>query len=378
VRTTPLRHALAGLQIVALAALAASGAAGAQAAGTLAAGDLAKIDSAITAVMTRSHIPALSIAIVLDDEVRWQRGYGTADLENGVAASESTVYRIASTSKALTAVAAMQLAERGALDLDAPIQRYAPGFPRKPFPITTRQLLAHMSGIRHYKPREPERTEHYEKLSDALAIFATDSLEHEPGARFTYTTFGYTLLGVVIEGASGMPYADYMRTHVFEPARMRHTQADDPAVLIPNRAAGYSPRVYGRFDGSFRNATLLDASYKLPGGGWLSTAEDLARFAIALERGVLLEPKTIQQMWAPQRARDGRETGYGYGWYLGKREGARPDRMVWHGGVQPGCTSELRLVPERHFAVAILTNLEGGGRLGLGALASQIANIVLE
>src|SRR5258706_11127742 len=187
----------------------------------LPAAKIARIEAAITAAMSQKGIPGLSIAVVTGDQLRWQQGYGTADLENLVPAKASTEYRIASVTKTLTAVAAMQLAEKGALDLDAPVQKYAPSFPAKPFPITTRQLLAHLSGIRNYRREEGERTVHYDSLSDALGIFKDDPLEHEPGTRYTYSVFGYTLLGAVIEGASGMTFPDYMRERVFKPAGMQ-------------------------------------------------------------------------------------------------------------------------------------------------------------
>jgi CubicO group peptidase (beta-lactamase class C family) len=350
----------------------------AQTPASLPADKLAKIEAAITAVMSRQSIPGLSIAIVTDNELRWQSGYGMADVENFVPAKASTVYRIASVSKTLTAVAAMQLAEQGKLDLDAPVQKYAPSFPTKNFPITTRQLLAHLSGIRHYKPGEVERTNRYESLTDALNIFKDDPLEHEPGTRFTYTTFGYTLLGAVIEGASGMTFIDYMRERVFKPAGMKQTQADDLYTIIRNRARGYSPRVYGRFDGNFRNAALMDSSYKIPGGGLVSTAEDLARFAIAVQNGALIKQEMFEQMTKSQKTRDGRETGYGYGWYIDRREGRQPDGSIWHGGVQAGFTADLWIMPKKRFALVILTNLEGGGRLGLGTVANQIADIALQ
>jgi len=269
----------------------------------------------------------------------------------------------------------MQLVEKGKLDLDTPVQKYVPSFPTKNFPITTRQLLAHLSGVRHYKRGETERTNHYESLTDALSIFKDDPLEHEPGTRFTYTTFGYTLLGAVIEGASGMTFTDYLREHVFKPAGMQHSYVDDPSVIIPNRCTGYSPKVYGIFDGNFRNAALMDSSYKIPGGGLLSTAEDLARFAIAAQNGVLIKQETLEQMSKSQKTRDGRETGYGYGWYVG---GSTGRQGFWHGGVQPGATSDLWILPKKRFALVILTNLEGGGRLGLETLANQIADIVLQ
>jgi len=340
---------------------------------------IAKIETAISSFMSRQSIPAVSVAVVQDNQIQFQRGYGMADLENFVPAKALTVYRIASVSKSLTAVAAMQLAEKGKLDLDAPVQKYVPSFPTKIFPVTTRQLLAHLSGIRNYKPGEGERTNRYNTLTEALSIFKDDPLDFEPGTRYGYTTFGYTLLGAVIEGASGMTFADYLRDNIFKPAGMQHTQVDDLYVIIPNRAHGYSPRVFGQFDGNYRNPVLMDSSYKIPGGGLVSTAEDLARFAIAAQNGVLIKPETFAEMSKSQKTRGGRETGYGYGWYVGELGGFSNDPdSVWHGGVQPGFTSNLWLLPKKRFALVILTNLEGGGRLGLGALANQIADIVLQ
>jgi CubicO group peptidase (beta-lactamase class C family) len=340
---------------------------------------ITKIEMAISSFMSQQHVPAVSVAIVEENQIRFQRGYGTADIENFVPAKASTVYRIASTTKPLTAVAAMQLAEKGKLDLDAPVQKYVPSFPIKKFPVTTRQLLAHLSGIRNYKRGEGERTNRYNTLTEALSIFEDDPLDFEPGTRFGYTTFGYTLLGAVIEGASGMTFVDYLRDNIFKPAGMQHTQVDDLFAIIPNRARGYSPRVFGQFDGNYRNPYLMDSSYKIPGGGLVSTAEDLARFAIAVQNGVLIKPETFAEMSKSQKTRDGRETGYGYGWYVGVSGGFsnNPD-SVGHGGVQPGFTSNLLILPKKRFAVVILTNLEGGGRLGLGTLAEQIAEIVLQ
>ena len=349
-----------------------------QTSSSLPADKITKMEAAISSFRSRQHIPGLSIAVVVDNKIQFQAAYGTADLENSVAATPATVYRIASISKSLTAVAAMQLVEKGKLDLDAPVQKYVSSFPAKPFPITTRELLTHLSGIRHYKQGEGEYTKHYESLTDALSIFKHDPLEHEPGTRYTYSTFAYTLLGAVIEGASGMRYTEYLREHVFKPAGMQHTQADDIYALIPNRARGYTPNVYAKFDGNVHNALLMDSSYKLPGGGWVSTAEDLARFAIACESDLLLKRMTFEQMTRSQKTRDGRETGYGYGWYIDRREGRQADDSVWHGGVQPGFTSDLWLLPKKRFALVLLANLEGGGRLGLATLGNEIAEIVLQ
>ena len=125
----------------------------AQTSAALPADKITKIETAVSSFMSRRSIPAVSIAIVQDNQVRFQRGYGMADMENFVPAKALTVYRIASVTKSLTAVAAMQLVEKGKLDLDAPVQKYAPSFPTKNFPVTTRQLLAHLGGIRNYRTR---------------------------------------------------------------------------------------------------------------------------------------------------------------------------------------------------------------------------------
>lgn len=351
---------------------------GAQAPSSLSADKASRVEAAIAEHKGRLGIPGASVAIVKDNQIVFQRAFGLADVENSVPAKATTIYRIASVSKAITAVAAMQLAEKGRIDLDAPIQKYVPAFPVKASPISTRQLLAHLSGVRHYKPGEGERTEHYETLTDALSIFKDDPLEHEPGARFTYSTYGYTLVGAIIEGASGMTFSDYLREHVFKPAGMQNTRPDNVNALIPNRARGYRPAVYARFDGNFRNGQLMDSSYKLPGGGLVSTAEDMARFAIAVESGVLLRQETLDQMSKSQKTRDGAETGYGYGWYIGNREGKWSEGSISHGGVQSGFTADLWILPRKRFAVVILTNLEGGGRLGLATLANKIADVVLE
>ncbi len=338
----------------------------------------ARVEAAIAATMSRRGIPGLSMAIAKDDAIIWQGGFGVADVENNVPARASTVFRIASVTKALTAVAAMQLVEKGALDLDAPVQKYAPSFPEKTSPITTRQVLAHLSGIRNYRRGEEERTHRYSSLTEALGIFKDDPLEHEPGTRYTYTTYGYTLLGVIIEGASGMAFPDYVRRRIFEPAGMQRSFVDDIHAIIPNRARGYTPRVYAVFDGAWRNASLMDSSYKIPGGGLVSTAEDVARFAIAAQNGVLIKPETFAEMSKGRQARGGEPTRYGYGWYIDGRPGREPDGSVWHGGVQQGFTADLWILPGRRFALATLTNLEGGRILGLETLANEIAAIVLE
>jgi CubicO group peptidase (beta-lactamase class C family) len=313
---------------------------------------LKKVEAVISSEMSRQKIPAVSVAIVTNNQLQWSNGYGLADIENSVPAKASTAYRLASVSKPITAVAALLLVERGRLDLDAPVQKYCPAFPQKQWTITARQLLAHTSGIRHYQSLEEVlNTRHYNSLVEALDIFKNDPLLFEPGAKFSYTTFGYVLLGCVIEGASGMKYAGYIRENISRPSGMANLRVDDVYAIIPHRAQGYSKTA----SGELQNSALADTSNKIPAGGLSSTVEDLAQFAVALQTGKLLKQETVRQMWLPQKTRDGQATGGGLGWALTERNS---QREIWHDGGQQRVSTILYLLPDKGFAVAIMTNLE--------------------
>jgi CubicO group peptidase (beta-lactamase class C family) len=326
------------------------------------------LEKAISSEMSRQNIPGLSVAVVTDNQFRWANGYGLADLENFVPAKATTVYRLGSISKPITAVATMQLVERGKIDLDAPVQKYVPGFPQKPWPITVRQLLGHMSGIRHYKGDEMAITRHYTNLVDGLEIFKNDPLLYEPGTKFFYSTYGYNLLGCAIEGATGIRYVDYVRENIFRPAGMDHIRADDVNEIIPNRAQGYSKTE----SGGLRNSGLADTSYKIPGGGFCSTVVDLARFAIALQNGILVKKYTLEQMWTRQKTRGGQQVDYGLGWAIDDQNGVK---RVAHGGGQQRVTTFLAMIPEKRVAIILMTNLEGAS--GLAPFAYRLAEIAL-
>src|SRR5260370_12906069 len=223
-----------------------------------------QIEAAISKFMTGTHVPGLSAAVVEDGRFAWAAGFGMADLENNVPASEHTLYRLASISKSLTATAAMQLFERGQLDLDAPVQKYCPAFPQKPWPITTRQVMGHLAGIRHYKSGsqdDPEvgNTKHFEKPIEAgLNFFKEDPLLSPPGTHFHYSTHGFTLVRCFIEGASGSSYVDLLRQNVFLPAGMAQTQFDDRFAII-----AYRTRFYAKTEALVvRHAHFLSSSSK--------------------------------------------------------------------------------------------------------------------
>lgn len=347
-----------------------------QAAQQLPAATIDSVAALLRGRMARDRIPGLSVAVVVDGELVWARGFGYANVEQRAPAESGTVYRSASIGKSLTATAVMLLAARDSIALDVPIQRYCPAFPEKRWHITTRQLLTHTSGIRHYggpnNDAEVFNTVRYDDVLTPLEIFARDSLLFEPGTRHLYSTFGYNVLGCVIQGASGRRFMEFMHERVFDPAGMRRTRDDDPDVRVPNRASGY---VIGA-GGALQPSRAVNMTSKLPAGGYLTTAPDLARFAAALMAGRLVRPTTLEQMLTPARLANGEIVPYGLGWGLFPGEDWYGHREAFHGGVTPEVSGVLYLLPDAKFAVAILTNLENVSERT--ALAAQIAKVVLQ
>jgi CubicO group peptidase (beta-lactamase class C family) len=331
-------------------------------------GTIAIAQMRIEAAMARLGVPGVAVAVVAREQLVWSAAFGEADVENDVPVRTDTMFRLASVSKPITATAVLQLAERGRLDLDAPVQRYVPAFPEKPWTVTPRLLLAHLGGVRHYAEGEFGSTRRYGSATEALQIFAGDALAHEPGTRFLYTSYGYNLLGCAVEGASGQSFLDYVRANVFEPAGMFSARDDDVLAVIPHRAQGYAKSA----SGALRNSALADTSNKIPGGGLCATVEDVARFAMALQGGVLLTRESLGRMLTRQKTKDGKPVGYGLGFFLTERDGVKE---AWHTGGQQRVSNVLYLQPDRRIGVILLTNLEGIGPQ-LTDLAREIATVV--
>src|SRR3954466_7432426 len=237
----------------------------------------AGVDAAVREFQAKTQAPAITVAVAVDGKITYSKAFGMADVENDVKATPETLIRTGSIAKPISAAAALTLVDAGKLDLDAPVQKYCPAFPQKQWTITTRQVLGHVSGIRHYRGDDFASTKHYASMTDSLAMFANDPLLFEPGTKYQYSTYGYTLLGCVVEGASGEKFVDYTAKHVLAPAGMTNTILDDVFAIVPHRARGYSKE-----KGKVFNTGLMDSSYKIPGGGYVSTAEDLVRFELAM------------------------------------------------------------------------------------------------
>jgi len=332
-----------------------------------------QIEAAVSKFMASTHVPGVSVAVVENGELEWAAGFGLADLENNAPASEHTLYRLGSISKPLTAVGAMELWQKGKIDLDAPVQKYCPAFPEKSKPITTREVMGHLGGIRHYKSESQDDPEignpkHFDNpIQAGLDFFKNDPLVADPGTHFHYSTQGYTLVGCVMEGASGSKYVDYMRQNVVLAAGMEHTQVDDRFAIIPYRTRFYQKTK----DGTVENADFLDSSYKIPGGGWLSSAEDMARFEVALLNDKLIKRSTRDLMWTPLKPSDGSKDTYGLGWGVGDEDGLK---VVGHSGGQQGTSTDFLIAPDKRTGVVVLTNMED---INPNELAGEILKILV-
>jgi serine beta-lactamase-like protein LACTB len=331
-------------------------------------------ESTISRFMAANKIPGLAVAIVDNQEFVWAGGFGVADLENPVPATAHTLFRLGSLSKPLTAIGAMELWESGKLDLNAPVQNYCPAIPDKGAEITTRELLGHLSGVRHYHSESIEDPEvsniaHFDDpIQGGLRFFKNDPLLSKPGTQFHYSTQGYTVVGCAIEGASKQKYVDYMRDNVFLPIGMTQTVVDDRYAIIPGRTQFYQKDKAGKVV----NAEFLDSSYKIPGGGWLSNAEDMARFEVALLANRLVKQSTLDLMWTPSKPSISSKGGYGLGWGSFSEKGIL---YVGHSGGQQGTSTNLLIAPEKKSAVVVLINMEN---VSADRLSKQLLQIVLQ
>jgi CubicO group peptidase (beta-lactamase class C family) len=309
-----------------------------------------ELEAFVETQMSAQQITGLSIAVVSGD-FRWSRGFGYADLDNHVPATAESSYRMGSVSKPMTAIAVLKLADEGKIDLDAEVQTYVPYFPRKKFPITVRQLLAHQGGVSHYRDYMKEgRIKEPKTTREAIAIFADWDLVNEPGTKYQYTSYGYNLLGAVVEEVSKQPFGTYMTENVWKPLGMNATMMDDPRAIIPHRVDGYVLE-----DNKLRRSEYVDISSRLGGGATRSTVHDMVRLFEGLDEGKVLKPATRAMAWSPTPTRDGKLTNYGLGFGIDDYKG---QVVIAHTGSQQETRTSLTMIPSAHFVVALATNFE--------------------
>lgn len=317
-------------------------------------------DKKLSEFIERKGVPGLSISISQKGDLIYSKGFGYSNLEKQIPVHPSlTKFRIGSVSKTVTAAGLGKLYDEGKINLDAPIETYVPGWPKKEHSISTRQLAGHLAGIRHYKGLEFMSRVKYETVLDGLAIFADDPLINVPGTEYSYSSYGWNLISVAMENAaapeasflSKVDFLSYMQTEVFDALGMENTVADHADIVIENRTQFYQMK-----NGQAVIAPYVDNSYKWAGGGFVGTTEDLCKFGQAHMKEGFLSGSTLKEWMQSQQTSDGKETKYGIGW----RTFERSNGQVFYGhsgGSVGGITYFLMHIPSE-TVLAITANVD--------------------
>ncbi len=308
-------------------------------------------DQELQALIGKKANIGVGAAYAVNGEIKWANSAGHACQESEMPFTTTTLTRIASITKSMTAVAIMQLVEKELIELDVPLQTYLSNFPKKEKgDITIRQLLSHTSGVSQYhNDKEVENTKYFESLEAAMKVFEDRPLLFKPGSKYFYTTYGYVILGRVIEVVTNSNYADYMQKNIFDVAKMNNTGVEDANKSYENKSCLYHKRKRRAKKGKQN-----DLSNRIPGGGFYSTVEDVLKFGNALLEGKFIKDSTLQIMCQQQDVvYDGNE--YGLGWFF---YGTPPHQnvVIGHGGGQTGCTSQLMIIPKSKTVVVVLSN----------------------
>lgn len=287
-----------------------------------------------------------------------QGAWGEADRATHQKIDLDTQFRIGSMNKMFTAVAVLQLIERGKLRLDGTIADYWPDYPNHDLAtrVTVRHLLTHTGGTGDiFTPEFDAHRLEIKTLADYAKLYGARALEFEPGSQFRYSNYGYILLGILIEKVSGLSYYDYVERNVYRPAGMIHTASLPESTPVAARATGYMPGAHGWEP----NTDTLPWRGTSAGGGY-STVSDLQRFAIALQ-----QKKLISAHWLAEATREQTPNShYGYGFQV-------DSSYFGHSGAAPGINGELRIYPKGDYIIAVLSNLEPPAAMQIAAFAGH-------
>ena len=306
------------------------------------------------------NLPGASVAAGVGGEVVWAEGFGWADIDRRTPIAKDTRFRIGTASMALTSAAVGLLLEKERLKLDEEIQTYVPEFPRKQWPVTLRQLMSHVGGVRNDGGDEgPLFAEHCNRPVEAFPHFASSDLLFEPGTEYRNSSFGWIVISAAVESAAAEPFFSFMQKQIFDPLKMDDTIPDSTSEADPGAATVYFPRFAGDPRYGPDPMRPIDLSCYSGASVFLSTPSDLVRFGMAIDRGKLLQPSTVQLLQTSQRLRSGDETGYGLGWDLETATvNGQPTQVVGHdGNLLGGQASSLVMLRDRGIVVAVTANI---------------------
>ena len=308
----------------------------------------------------KAQEPGGVVLVAQRGKIIYRKAFGMADVELNVPMKEEMVFNVASMTKQFTAVAVLQLAERGKLSLQDEVTKYLPEYPVNGRRITVENLLTHTAGIPASESAAMTRLQGEKRLitlAEIINTFKNRPLDFAPGTKMSYSNNGYMLLGAIIEKASGLSYPQYLEKNLFAPAGMTGTRFGDDYQIIKDRASSY---VYSRAESQFLNARNDKVETAYSAGGVQSTAEDLFRWNQALLSHKLITKETLEKARAEYKLPNGKGTNYGHGWFIGNIQGSP---LVEHGGNMGGFMSHAIYLPREDVLVVVLYNFRAADRL---------------
>lgn len=302
----------------------------------------------IKKMIRKKQLPGLAITVIKDGAQVWSKGFGYADIKAKVPIHPArTIFRIGSVSKPIAAIGLLRMVEEGAIALDSSIYAYLPYFPKKAYDISIKQLGGHLSGIRNYKGNEFKNKRPL-SIREGVALFENDPLLFEPGTAYAYTSYNWNLISLAMQEISGVSFERLIQERVLTPFNMQLTVADRQQD-VANKAVFY--KKVGRK--RFKPVTEVHNYFKLAGGGYLSTSEDVARFGkevldvIKVDKARLIPFITSQQI--------GEElTYYGIGFQVSYDHRGRP--YYGHVGNGLGGYGIFYIYPEENLVLSVLMN----------------------
>ncbi len=309
-----------------------------------------KVINRLMASQFKPTEPGATVLVAKGGKVLYHKAFGMANMELGVPTDSNMVYYIASNTKQFTAVAILQLLEKGMISLEDSLGKYVKSSPPVS-QITIRQLLSHTSGLNGNGYRDSLNIPKGNTRQADAERNAARNMAFPAGSKWLYNNGNFQVLGYIIERITGKTYQEYISENIFKPAGMGASvvaSGDEP--LIKGRPSGY-----GILRKGIVNMVLHDIQGFYASGGILSSAEDMYKWNQALKSGVLLSKKTLELAFAPQQLSNGQTAPYGFGWHL---DNIRGSAVYRHGGAVPGFISETLYLPLEEVYVVILINSE--------------------
>lgn len=329
-----------------------------------------ELDKFISEQIKQRKIPGLSVAVIQDGKVVRANGYGFANLEFQIPATQNTVYEIGSISKQMASEALMLLVEDGKVNIDDPINKYLPdNAPQIWQKITVRDLLNHTSGLKDWTEIKEFSYRHEYSAEEFIDLVKDFPLIYQPKDNWSYSNTNLPLIGIIVEKASGKTYEEFVTQRILVPLNLSSIRFKHQEDVVANRASGYVLQ-----NDEWKNGEPFRPKVIAASGGIQANVIDLAKWWEAVLLGKVVKPATLEQMLQPAKLTDGRTVSHGFAFFTDTFNGHKG--IFHHGSTVGGFGSVVRYFPKEKLTIAIIGNLEDGG-FGPEYISKRIADFYI-